>query len=258
MVDKLSILLKSSDIETAIKITELLYNLVNDEEIKYIKIDRIKKGKNSIDVNTILPFLQNVNFIESAFTTALFTGSALGGLKAVKYVTEIVKNTIDISEKIGNKKSNIGLQCKVRNLSLVKFGRSFKIPYFDTILTSAIPKTIKNTLIAQNLWGEIPIAREKFISLKYIALFVKKPVQAIEWIGKINKIEYNAQNKKSTIFLDGPPKKIRPIPYNKRWPNYNGHGTVYTTMNRIKSAKTLIDVYPSFDNIKNSDKSVTV
>lgn len=250
MSENLNILLKSADVETAIKITELLYNLVDNEEIKSIKINRIKKGKNSIDVNTLIPFLQNINEIGPMFTTALFTGGTLATLKAVKYITEIVKNSIDIKEKIGNNKSNLGLQCKINNLSIVKFGRSFGLPYFDTILTAAAPKTIENTLLAKNLWGEIPLARDKFISLKYVALFVKKPVQAIEWIGKIDKIEYNALNRKSTIFLKGPPQKIPLIPYDRRWPNHNVRGTVFTTMNRIKNAKTLCDVYPSLDNVK--------
>lgn len=251
MSEKLNILLKSADVETATKITELLYQLVDDEEIKSVKINRIKKGKNSIDVNTLLPFLQNIDVVGPMFTTALFTaGGTLAALKAVKYITEIVKNTIDISEKIGKNKSNLGLQCKIGDLSIVKFGKSFGMPYFDTILTAAAPETIKNTLLAKNLWGEIPLARDKFISLKYIALFVKTPIQAIQWIGKISKIEYNNINRKSTIFLDGTPQKISLIPYDKRWPNHNVRGTVFTTMKRIKNAKTLCDVYPSLDNFK--------
>jgi len=120
---------------------------------------------------------------------------------------------------------------------------------FDTILTSATSSTIQDTLLAKkkNQWGEIPIAREKYPLIQYIAFFVKTPVRAIQWIGKVKTISYNPETQKSTIYLDGNPEKTRLVPYDKKCPRHNGHGTVYTTIKRIKKAKTLCDVYPSLD-----------
>ena len=78
-------------------------------------------------------------------------------------------------------------------------------------------------------------------------MFVKKPVGAIATYGKVKKIQYNSDSGKSTVFLDGEPKDIGPVLYDQNWPHHNAHGTVYTTLDRIKNAETLADVYPSLD-----------
>jgi len=247
---KLQVNLRSADIENATKITQILYSLVEDRQIESVSINKIKRGANSLDINSLIPIVNdNLNeLLQMGLPIfGIGIGVTYGVTKAIHEIISTIKETVELSEIIKGKKSFMGLHCKIGNQSLVKFGRSYGIPYFDTIMTSAIPQSIEDTLLTKNEWGEIPIAREKYPLIKHVALFVKTPVRAIRWIGNVKDITYNPLNKKSTIHLDGKPKQIPPIPYDPKCPQHNGHGTVYTTMKRIENAKTLCDVYPSLD-----------
>jgi len=168
-------------------------------------------------------------------------------LKVVKAAISIIKDGIFVYETANRAKSFMGIKCKIGRHIVATFGRSYKVLPFDTILTSATQKTIEDTLLAKKEWGEIPIARAKYPFIENVALFVKAPVGAIKWKGKVKRIKYNSSTKKSTIILDGEPEEIDPIRFDERWPQHNGHGTVYTTLERIKKARTLCDVYPSLE-----------
>lgn len=245
----LQIDIKSADLENAMKITEMLYQLVENKEIESIQIRKIKKGANSLDINSLLPLLQNFDFnhlLQEGLSVKQLAEAYIG-IRIAEKVVSMVKDGIDISEKLGKMKSSMSLHCKMGIHSIVKFGKAYNTNYSDTIVASATPESIKDTLLSKNLWGEIPLAREKYLMIKNIAFFVKTPVRAITWAGKVKNIKYNPENKKSTVFLDGEAKQIPPIPYDDKCPHHNGHGIVYTTMDRIRNAKTLCDVYPSLN-----------
>ena len=255
LTDNLRASIKSADPDSAKKITNILYKLVDDKKINSFKIKKISKGKNSIDLSPLVPLLEHVD-LESLYQGAkesdLFTvGKISVGIKIIKDIVAIVKDGIVTSEKIKGKKSMFGVNCKINTKSIAKYGRSFGVEPFDTILTSAAPDTMKDTFLGEKKWGEIKIAFEKYYMIQYIAIFVKRPTAAITHIGKVSHIEYNPENGKSTVFLDGNPVKLKNlIPYDRKWQNYNAHGTLYTTKERIDSAKTLADVYPSLDDRK--------
>jgi len=243
--------IRSAEIVYAERITHLLYEMVESKKIESASINKIKKGANSIDVNTIVPLLQSIDLNE-IYQKGIDSGiiplsGALIGFKIVKEMLSIIKDGIDVYDRANQIKSQMGISCKIGSMIVAKFGRSYNVTPFDTILVSATPKSVEDTLLEKNRWGEIPIAREKHMVIKHVAIFVKSPVRAVEWIGKVKYITYNPKNKKSTIFLDGKPKRIKPIPYDERWPHHNAHGTVYTTYKRIEKAKTLCDAYPSLD-----------
>jgi len=251
-IDHLKANIKSADPISAKKITNILYQLVDEKKINSFKIKKISKGKNSIDLSPLVPLLENID-LESLYQGAkesnLFTaGKVAIGIKIIKDIVAIVKDGITISEKIKGKKSMFGVDCKINTVSIVKYGRSVGVEPFDTILTSAIPNTMKRMFLGESKWGEIKIAFEKYYLIQYIAIFVKHPTAAITHIGKVSHIEYNPKNGKSTVFLEGKAKKLKkPIPYDRNWPNHNAHGKLYTTKERIYTAKTLADVYPSLD-----------
>jgi len=246
----LQVNIRSANVEDALQITQILYQLVENKEVESMAIKKIRKGQNSIDFSSLAALVQNIvdhnTLIQGTKWGFDYAAEIYGGFKVVKKIISTVQNRIDLSER-SNKKSFLGLHCKLGNRNIVKFGRSYGILNFDTLVTSATPRTIEDTLLEKNQWGEIPIAREKYLLIKHVALFVKTPVRAITWIGKVKEIEYNPTNKKSTIYLDGKPEQIRPIPYDRKCPRHNGHGTVYTTLERIRKAKTLCDVYPSLN-----------
>jgi len=242
--------IKSADLENASKITNILYEFVEKEKIESVKISKIKKGKNSIDVSVIAQLFESINVV-AAFNSGILeaaaaTGGTYYGLKLSREMIKAIKDGIAGYEKLKKIKSFMGLQLKIGGYTIAKFGRSYGVEPFDTILTSAAPQSIEDTLIGKKQWGEIPIAREKYTMIDYVAIFTKSPVAAIEWIGKVKDIKYNPANKKSTVLFRSI-DKIKPIPYDKRWPHHNAHGTVYTTIERVRSAKTLCDTYPSLD-----------
>lgn len=245
----LQVNLRSADVENAVKITQILYSLVENREIESITINKIKKGANSLDINSLIPLINDgVKELGAWIPVGVVgVGATYGATKVIHEIISTIKDGIELSEKIKGKKSFMGLHCKIGRQNIVKFGRSYGIPYFDTIMTSATLQSIDDTLLAKNQWGEIPISRERYPLIKHIALFVKTPHRSIEWVGKVKEIKYNPNNKKSTIYLDGKPERIPQIPYDKKCPQHNGHGTVYTTLERIRNAKTLCDVYPSLD-----------
>jgi len=249
--DNLKANIKNADPESAKKITDILYRMVDKKEIESFQIKEITKGKNSIDLSPFIPILEEVDFetlykiVKDHGLFAISQGYI--GLRIIREILSVVREGIEISEKFKEKKSQFGVSYKINRHLVLKYGRSFGVDPFDTILTSATSSTIEDTLLAKNQWGEIPIAREKYPLIQYIAFFVKTPVRAIQWIGKVKTISYNPETQKSTIYLDGNPEKTRLVPYDKKCPRHNGHGTVYTTLKRIKKAKTLCDVYPSLD-----------
>lgn len=242
----LQVRIKSGDIDSVMKVTGILYQLIEEKEIESLSINKIKKGEHSLDFNSLAALLNNNQLLETIIG-GIGIEIAYRGVKFVHEIISTIKDGIDLSEKIKGNKSFMGLQCKIGRQSIVKFGRSYGIEYFDTIVTSATPQSLEETFLAKKEWGEIPIAREKYLLIKYVAIFVKTPVRAITWVGKVKNITYNPVNKKSTIHLDGFPRDITPIPYDDKCPQHNGHGTVYTTMARIEKAKTLCDVYPSLN-----------
>ncbi|TAK25110.1 MAG: hypothetical protein EPO37_01815 [Nitrosarchaeum sp.] len=255
-MDNLKANIKSADPDSAKKITDILYKLVDDKKINSFKIKKISKGKNSIDLSPLIPLLDHIDLkslYQGAKESGLFAvGQGLIGIKIIREILSVVKDGIEISEKIKGKKSMFGVSCKINNQSIVKYGRSFGVEPFDTILTSAAPNTMNDMFLKENKWGEIKIALEKYYLIRYVIIFVKHPIGAITHIGKVSHIEYNSANGKSTIFLEGKPMKLKkPLPYDKNWPHHNAHGTVYTTKERVDGAKTLADVYPSLDYRKN-------
>jgi len=250
--DKLRANIRSADSDSARKITEFLYEQVDKKKIKSFKIKKIVKGKNSIDLIPLIPFLGEIDF-ETWYQRAKESGIVEGyiGYRILRGILSVVKDGISIADKIKGKKSLFGVSCNINQHTIVKYGRSFGVEPFDTILTSATPDSLQKTFLDERKWGEIKISLEKSFLIQHIAIFVKQPIGAITHTGEVSHIEINPENGKSTVFLKGKPKKLKkPIPYNKNWLHHNAHGTVYTTMERIDKAKTLADVYPSLDNRK--------
>ena len=251
-MSNLSVSIRSADLENASKITNILYRMVEDKKIKSFKINTIKKGENSIDFSPFVHLVENIDLesmyrqgIDSGF---IILGEATIGIRLIRELLNTVKDGIDVAEKLPEIKSFFGIRCSINRKIVVKYGRSFGVEPFDTILTSATPATHEDMFFGENRWGEIKIARANYPLIKYIAMFVKHPVGAIVTYGKVKEIKYNPDSGKSTVYLDGKPKEFKnPVPYDEEWPHHDAHGTVYTTLDRIKNADTLADVYPKLD-----------
>lgn len=239
--------IKSAKVKNAGDISNILFQMVEDGEINSFKINKIKKGANSIDITAEVPLSKNIDFNELYSHWNESTVNKLGekyvGLKIFQKMLQMVKESMNSSEK----ESMFSLECKINRYTLVKYGKIYEEEFFDTILASAEPSSMKNMFLKENKWGEIKIAREKYPQIKYIVLFVKDPISAVTHRGTVSYIQYNPKSGKSTIFLKGEPEKIRPIKYDAKWLHNNAHGIAYTSNMRVNNAETLADLYPSLD-----------
>jgi len=252
--DNLNVIIKNADPDSAKKITDILYKLVDDKKINSFKIKNVKKGENSIDLSPFVSLLENIDLellYENAKESGLFAvGQGLIGIKIIREILGIVKDGIEISEKIKGKESKFGVNCLIKSQSIGKYGRSYNVEPFDTILASAEPDSMKDMFLKERKWGEIKIARARYPLIKYIVIFVKSPISAVTHRGTVSYIQYNPKTGKSMIFLKGAPEKIKPIRYNEKFLHHNAHGIKYTTNERVNNANTLADLYPSLDNQK--------
>jgi len=248
----LSVRIRNADPDSAKKITDILYKLVDDKKINSFKIKNVKKGENSIDLGPLVSLLENIDLellYENAKESGLFAvGQGLIGIKIIREILGIVKDGIEISEKIKGVESKFGVHCLIKSQSVGKYGRSYNVKPFDTILASAEPDSMNDMFLKERKWGEIKIARWRYPLIKYIVIFVKAPTSAITHRGTVSYIQYNPKTGKSMIFLKGAPEKIKPIRYNKKFRQHNAHGIKYTTKKRVDNAKTLADLYQSLDN----------
>jgi len=224
-VDSLRASIKSADPDSAKKITDILYELVDNKKIQSFKVKKISKGKNSIDLSPLVPILEEIDF-ETLYRNAKESGLyAIGlgylGIKIIREMLSVIKDAIELSEKMKRKKSMSGISCKINNHKIVRYGRSFGVEPFDTILTSGTPHSLKTTFLGEKKWGEIKISQEKYFLIEHVAIFIKHPIGAITHTGKVSNIEFNPENGKSTIILEGEPEEIPPIPYDTRFPHHN-------------------------------------
>ena len=86
------------------------------------------------------------------------------------------------------------------------------------------------------------MASRKIPKIQYIAIYEKKPISAIRYIGKVKNISPHQNLSKFIIKLDGNPIKINPIqlePGKKNAPQ----SVKYTSKDRIDSAKSLSDLF---------------
>lgn len=116
----------------------------------------------------------------------------------------------------------------------------------DTIVVPANAQRAVTTFLSQGYWSAVRIHETMIPLLKYIAFYQTLPVSAVTHIAPIASIEPLMDTEKSIINFAGQAEEIRHIPLVK-----GKKGRIktflrfrYTTLDRLKSAKTLDDVFP--------------
>lgn len=118
------------------------------------------------------------------------------------------------------------------------------IEELDTIIVAAYEDGFQSEFIENNRWYAINIGINRIDSLKYIAVYQKRPVKAITYYAEIEDIKLYNDTGKYIVYFKGKAKKLRqPIPLNPKNPNKAPQGRVYTNINRILNAneKTTLD-----------------
>lgn len=114
----------------------------------------------------------------------------------------------------------------------------------DTIVVAAYEDGFKNEFIENNRWYAVNIGINRIDSLKYIAVYQKRPIKAITYYAEIADIKLYKDTGKYIIYFKDKAKKLKqPIPLNPKNPNKAPQGRVYTNIGRILNAdnKTTLD-----------------
>lgn len=112
----------------------------------------------------------------------------------------------------------------------------------DTIVCSAYEKGFKEVFLRENRWHAIPISSSMIPQLKYIAMYEKKPVGAIRWIGLIREIRpYRDSGKYEVVLTER--KRIKPVPLGAGGQRDAPQAPRYTTRKLLHSARTLADLW---------------
>ncbi len=112
----------------------------------------------------------------------------------------------------------------------------------DTVVVSANDETFQQTFLSENRWYAIKIHATLRPQIKYIAVYRKRPVQAITHVAPVRSIEPWKDTNKYVLNFAEPAKEIAHIPLG------NGNavqGPRYTSRETINRAKTLEDIWPS-------------
>ena len=109
----------------------------------------------------------------------------------------------------------------------------------------------------EHCWHEIPIAPAKLAKIKYIAAYRIAPVSAVTHCAPVDRIEpffgmsawalidgegYRINGEKYKLVFSEPAREIGPIPKERGETKYP-QGPRYTTMKKLKCAKTLADLW---------------
>ena len=128
------------------------------------------------------------------------------------------------------------------------------------VVVAAHEKPFNHLFLGQggeHCWHEIPIAPAKLAKIKYIAAYRIAPVSAVTHCAPVDRIEpyfgmsawalidgegYRINGEKYKLVFSEPAREIGPIPKERRETKYP-QGPRYTTMKKLKCAKTLADLW---------------
>ena len=114
----------------------------------------------------------------------------------------------------------------------------------DTIVCPAREAGFRETFLGENSWYAIRLRAQRIPFIKYIAIYRLAPVSAITHYAAVESIKPYKRSGKYIVHLKGKPKKIGPVPLKKAPPGLarRPQGPMFSTLQRIKAAKTMEDV----------------
>ncbi len=114
---------------------------------------------------------------------------------------------------------------------------------FDTIICPAQREGFEHAFLDKKAWWAIRINDQKIAAIKYIAIYQVAPISAITHYGEVDRIEPYQDGKKYIVYLkDDSIELEKPIKLGKDV-NLSPQGSRYSTLERIKKAKTFKEVF---------------
>lgn len=111
----------------------------------------------------------------------------------------------------------------------------------DTIIVPAQQEGFEKEFLGNHCWFAIRISGGKLDKIKYIAAYQTNPVSAITHYAPVDRIEPYGEGGKYKLIFSEPAKEIGPIPFSDA-PKGAMQGPRYTTLEKLRSAKTLRDI----------------
>ncbi len=111
----------------------------------------------------------------------------------------------------------------------------------DTIIVPAQKEGFEEVFLGQDCWYAIRISGGMLEKIKYIAAYQTSPVMAITHYAPVDRIEPYGEGGKYKLVFSEPAQEIGPIPYGDA-PSGAMQGPRYTTVEKLKAAKTLSDL----------------
>ena len=113
----------------------------------------------------------------------------------------------------------------------------------DTIVVPAREEGFNRVFLGENCWYEIKISSSLLPKIKYVAAYQISPVSAITYYAEVSNIEkYKDSNKYILFFRDKAIKLENPVK-NSAKKSVVLRSPRYTTLNKIKKARSLEDVF---------------
>ena len=112
----------------------------------------------------------------------------------------------------------------------------------DTVVVPAQQEGFESVFLGQNCWYSIRIAGGMLDKIKYIAAYQTNPVSAITHYAPVSKIEPYGESGKYKLVFSEKAKPIGPITFGDA-PTGSMQGPRYTTIDRLRKAKTLSDLF---------------
>ena len=112
----------------------------------------------------------------------------------------------------------------------------------DTIIVPAQKEGFDTVFLGQNAWWAIRISGGMLPKIKYIAAYQSQPVSAVTHFAPVARIEPYGETGKYKVVFSEPAQEIGPIPYGKNVPSGAMQGPRYTSLKRLRTAKTVADI----------------
>ena len=112
----------------------------------------------------------------------------------------------------------------------------------DTVVVPAQQDGFESVFLGQNCWYAIRIAGGMLDKIKYIAAYQTNPVSAITHYAPVSQIEPYGESGKYKLGFSEKAKPIGPITFGDA-PTGSMQGPRYTTIDRLRKAKTLSDLF---------------
>jgi hypothetical protein len=114
---------------------------------------------------------------------------------------------------------------------------------FDTVVCPVREEGFVRAFLGQHAYWAIRIADKNRSKIKYIAMYQVAPISAITYYGEVDRIERFENSGKYKLYLKGAPTRLDPPIGMGKNRHLKPQASKYTTIEAIKNAKTLDDVF---------------